>query len=582
MESLLSLALSNAIVATLLAVMVTGLARLLRRRPTVVHGLWLLVLLKLLTPPLIPLSITWSRTGDALPSAVESPPPSFTEAEEPATSLPGAHEESVSTQSEPSPAPVAATAFWEPAILLVWLSGSLAWSALAGVRLLRFHRLLREANAAPDSVQQQGRHLAALLGVRRCPPVLLVAAPLSPMLWALGFSPRLLVPADLWARLHAEQRDTLLAHELAHLRRGDHWVRRLEFIVLGLYWWHPIVWWARRRLQEAEEECCDAYVVAVLPDAASAYASVLVETVAFLSQTRMPALLGGSGAGQVPLLKRRLTMILTENLSRNSSRAGFWAVLSVGAFLLPLTPGAAQTEPPAAPDQPTRAASKSQPDEGERQLFARHAMENCASCHQAPVHSRDLQRKPQTWRETHDEAIRLMDEARRKQAELTKAGNRLPATTERERAEEIEKLQDEIELLKVQVRVKEVHLEAARADSAAAERVWQRITQIDRGIISESQRAKAETEAITQKAQVRVKVAELQEPLIRLKQAERRLARLQRPAERSAGAGSDLREQRLRELEKKVNQILDEMKTLQRERHPQAPNYPPPGVGQKP
>ena len=27
-----------------------------------------------------------------------------------------------------------------------------------------------------------------------------------------------------------EQRDTLLVHELAHLRRGDHWVRRLELL----------------------------------------------------------------------------------------------------------------------------------------------------------------------------------------------------------------------------------------------------------------------------------------------------------------------------------------------------------------
>ena len=572
MESLLSLALSNAVVATLLAVMVTVLARLLRRRPAVVHGLWLLVLLKLLTPPLIPLSITWPWTADAPPSAVESPPPSLSEAEELATSLAVTQEETLSAESESSPAPVAATAFWEPAILIVWLSGSVAWWTMAGVRLLRFHRLLREANAAPDSVQHQGRRLAGLLGVRRCPPILLVAAPLSPMLWALGFSPRLLVPADLWARLSAEQRDTLLAHELAHLRRGDHWVRRLEFVVLGLYWWHPVVWWARRRLQEAEEECCDARVVAVLPDAASAYASVLVETVAFLSQTRIPALLGGSGAGQVPLLKRRLTMILTESPSHNLSRIGFWTVLGLGALLLPLTPGAGQTEPPAAPDQPARAASKSEPREGERQILARHGMENCASCHQVAVQLRDLQRKPQSWKEAHDDAIRLMDEARHKQAQLRDAANRLPATTERERAEEIEKLQDEIELLKVQVELKEAYLQGAKAGLVPALRHLDEAKKYTKGAISREEVTQIEARASTATAQVHAKEAELKEALVRLKQAERRLARLQRPAERSAGAGSDLREQRLHELEKKVNQILDEMKTLQRELHRDRPS----------
>src|SRR5205085_2360482 len=80
--------------------------------------------------------------------------------------------------------------------------------------------------------------------------------------------PRVLLPAALWARLSEAQRDALLLHELAHLRRGDHWVRRLELAVLGLYWWLPTVWWARREIQRAEEECCDAWVVWASPRSA--------------------------------------------------------------------------------------------------------------------------------------------------------------------------------------------------------------------------------------------------------------------------------------------------------------------------
>jgi beta-galactosidase len=37
-----------------------------------------------------------------------------------------------------------------------------------------------------------------------------------------------------------------MAHELAHLRRCDHWVRRLELVVTALYWWFPPVWLARK------------------------------------------------------------------------------------------------------------------------------------------------------------------------------------------------------------------------------------------------------------------------------------------------------------------------------------------------
>ena len=58
-----------------------------------------------------------------------------------------------------------------------------------------------------------------------------------------------------------EQRDAVLIHELAHLKRRDHWVRRLEAVVLGLDWWNPVAWWARREIEKAEEECCNAWIV---------------------------------------------------------------------------------------------------------------------------------------------------------------------------------------------------------------------------------------------------------------------------------------------------------------------------------
>ena len=52
METILHAGLSNAISATFLALLVACLSRVLARRPAVLHCLWLLVLLKLVTPPL--------------------------------------------------------------------------------------------------------------------------------------------------------------------------------------------------------------------------------------------------------------------------------------------------------------------------------------------------------------------------------------------------------------------------------------------------------------------------------------------------------------------------------------------------
>ena len=79
---------------------------------------------------------------------------------------------------------------------------------------------------------------------------MIIAARIPPFVWAsLTGRPQILLPQQLWDRLDESQQDALLARGLAHLKRGDHWVRWLEAIVLGLYWWDPIAWFARRELE---------------------------------------------------------------------------------------------------------------------------------------------------------------------------------------------------------------------------------------------------------------------------------------------------------------------------------------------
>src|SRR5437667_11532389 len=59
METIVRAGLSNAVAATVLALVVACLARPLARRPAVLHCLWFLVLLKLVTPPLYEVPIPW-------------------------------------------------------------------------------------------------------------------------------------------------------------------------------------------------------------------------------------------------------------------------------------------------------------------------------------------------------------------------------------------------------------------------------------------------------------------------------------------------------------------------------------------
>src|SRR5215469_303509 len=79
MDTLLRVALSNAVVATALAVVAAATGRLCRR-PALTHGLWLLVLLKLLTPSLITLPAWPAAAPMPEPQAVLTPPAEPTDA----------------------------------------------------------------------------------------------------------------------------------------------------------------------------------------------------------------------------------------------------------------------------------------------------------------------------------------------------------------------------------------------------------------------------------------------------------------------------------------------------------------------
>ena len=74
MKELLELAVSNAVAATALALVAAGAGRGCRR-PALGHALWLLVLLKLVTPPRVRVPIPWPASAQATTDVAEKQPP---------------------------------------------------------------------------------------------------------------------------------------------------------------------------------------------------------------------------------------------------------------------------------------------------------------------------------------------------------------------------------------------------------------------------------------------------------------------------------------------------------------------------
>ncbi len=370
METLLHAGLSNAVSATFLAVLVACLGRVLARRPAILHCLWLLVLLKLVTPPLYQIPIPWpeSLSSGEKTAAVIEPERSGAALEllqidledpaelaglierEPRAVRLALEEESPRPETDPALQARAAilSAFgwlsqnWAALVGSVWLAGTLATIVISVRRIHRFQLVLREATPGSDRIQSWVDELSAQLGLERAPQVWWIAGKLSPMLWAVGACPRLIIPIELWKGLDERQQGTLLVHELAHLRRGDHRVRIFELAVTALYWWNPVLWWARQALRDVEEQCCDAWVVWAFPEAAKSYAETLLETLDFLNHSGLSEPLLASGFGKVQHLRRRLTMIMSGTTPRLVGLRGTLAALSLGALLLPINASWAQ------------------------------------------------------------------------------------------------------------------------------------------------------------------------------------------------------------------------------------------------
>lgn len=81
----------------------------------------------------------------------------------------------------------------------------------------------------------------------------------SPFIFGV-FRPRIVLPSCMME----EQRGYVIAHEKAHLKRWDHWWKPLGFLLLAVYWFHPLVWLAYGLLCRDIELACDERVIKVL------------------------------------------------------------------------------------------------------------------------------------------------------------------------------------------------------------------------------------------------------------------------------------------------------------------------------
>ncbi len=345
-DLLLQLGVSNFCICTLLAT-VAWLVQGRVKRPDVAHLLWLLVLVKLVTPPILTVPLIEIPAPSS--ADVGSYPQVLEPIRTPGDAL-GRDGTALAPAAEAAGAPLipaqgpSSLELAKTGAAWLWVLGSvgvLAWSLL---RILRFNRLLGWASeVAPAHLQAVASELARGLALASTPVIYTTTAQLPPLVWWIGGRRvRVFIPARLVDTMTPDELYWIVAHELAHVRRRDHWVRGLEWLATVCFWWNPVVWWARRQLRTHEELCCDALVLSSLQPDPRAYGSSLLTAIEHLASPalRPPALASAMNSGG--FLERRFKMIVSFNRPTKSSRWLRAGILLLAVALLPLSVAYAQ------------------------------------------------------------------------------------------------------------------------------------------------------------------------------------------------------------------------------------------------
>ena len=164
----------------------------------------------------------------------------------------------------PTSAPEISSAFhlWPTLGIIFWIAGMATLFVCSLVQVMRLRSRLLDAVQSEHDVWQSDRvSTPFIMGLLR---------------------PKIYVPIGT----DAETLRYVLAHERVHLRRADHWIKALAFLLLTVYWFNPLCWLAFLLMNRDMELSCDERVLAENGSAARAYSLSLLR---FAAPGRFPS-----------------------------------------------------------------------------------------------------------------------------------------------------------------------------------------------------------------------------------------------------------------------------------------------------
>jgi murein DD-endopeptidase MepM/ murein hydrolase activator NlpD len=328
--------------STILFVFLFPISRMLKKRPPSWKlGLWSLILLRLMLPPDVSHPYSGRILADRIVTEIRKTfflrqmlHTSFFENDQKSNS------EIDSRMNKAHKGPVSP----ETVLFFFWMSGA---GISAGLYIRRRRKHVRFIqNASPVSDSEMDRMIKiwrSRFGIRRAVRIVASDGFLSP--FTLGiFRPVIYIPNHLLRDIPYNHLESIIAHEMAHIRRFDELWMLIQNSLQILYFFHPVVWIANSRISFYRECICDHMVLNQHKISAETYGNSLL-TILKTNLFGSDCLKTVSGLGnQRKQFSSRIQNLKGANTMRKNSRIVFLlAYCFLGIFLLPMAQGRLKT-----------------------------------------------------------------------------------------------------------------------------------------------------------------------------------------------------------------------------------------------
>ncbi len=197
-----------------------------------------------------------------------------------------------------------------PIVAKWWMLGVALFGMWAVLSRIRLWRIISAAKPPSSEMAAVYAAVADQLDLKRPPPLLVTDALESPALAGL-LRPAVLIPRWLAQRQCDAELTWSLRHELTHWKLADPLLSAVREVVETLFFFHPAVWWAGRKLETAVEIACDRTMVAGEKESAD-YAERLYQMLTHIRHRRGALATGGLFATRTQIGQRIAALLRTS------------------------------------------------------------------------------------------------------------------------------------------------------------------------------------------------------------------------------------------------------------------------------